>query len=58
MWGARSGAEQLPPFPEPSHNAEGLRHHVPISGRDCVVGFQDHNRQMAAPLVVSPTLKI
>lgn len=53
MWGARSGIEQLPPFPEPSHNAAGLRNHVPSSGRDCVVQFQDANRQKAAPLVVS-----
>ena len=53
MWGARSGVEQLPPFPEPSHNAEGFHHPLPSSGRGCVVGFQSPERQGAAPLVVS-----
>lgn len=43
MWGAKSGVEQLPPFPEPSHNAKKLKsgHKLPVYVKDlCVVHFQ------------------
>lgn len=43
MWGAKSGVEQLPPFPEPSHNAKMLKsgHQLPVYVKDlCVVQFQ------------------
>lgn len=53
MWGARSGVEQLPPFPEPSHDAVKRRHHVPAYVKDlCVVDFQTlRSRRQALPLV-------
>lgn len=43
MWGAKSGVEQLPPFPEPSHNAKKTKsgHSLPVYVKDlCVVQFQ------------------
>ncbi|KAA6418346.1 MAG: hypothetical protein FRX49_11711, partial [Trebouxia sp. A1-2] len=41
MWGAKSGVEQLPPFPEPSHTAPRSRHTAPRSVTDlCKVKFQ------------------
>lgn len=38
MWGAKSGKEQLAPFPEPTH-AAGFACAVPNSAKQCVVGF-------------------
>lgn len=38
MWGAKSGREQLAPFPEPTH-AAGFACAVPNSAKQCVVGF-------------------
>ncbi|DBA74077.1 TPA: hypothetical protein ACH3X1_010890 [Trebouxia sp. C0004] len=41
MWGAKSGVEQLPPFPEPSHMAPRSHHTAPRSVKDlCKVNFQ------------------
>lgn len=43
MWGAKSGVEQLPPFPEPSHNAKKTKsgHSLPVYVKNlCVVQFQ------------------
>lgn len=53
VWGARSGVEQLPPFPEPSHNAVKQRHSVPSYVKHwCVVDFQSVGaRQEAMPWV-------
>ena len=39
MWGAKSGKEQLPPFPEPTF-AAGFACGVPRAATECVVGFQ------------------
>ncbi len=39
MWGAKSGKEQLPPFPEPTF-AAGFACGVPRAAVECVVGFQ------------------
>ena len=39
MWGAKSGKEQLPPFPEPTF-AAGFACGVPKAALKCVVGFQ------------------
>ena len=39
MWGAKSGREQLPPFPEPTHKA-GFACGVPNTAKDCIVTFQ------------------
>ena len=34
MWGAKSGVEQLPPFPEPSHTAPRSHHNAPRRVKD------------------------
>lgn len=55
MWGAKSGVEQLPPFPEPSHDAKKwkLRHCIPLCVKDlCVVDFQTATAQANALAVV------
>ena len=54
MWGAKSGQEQLPPFPEPSHR--GKRN--PVNDKEakqlCVVDFPSQvARQNALPMVRS-----
>ena len=54
VWGARSGVEQLPPFPEPSHEATKWRHTVPVSVKGlCVVDFNSNASRRDALLVVS-----
>lgn len=51
MWGAKSGVEQLPPFPEPSHFA-AFQGGVPQSARSCIVSFKDEaSRDNARPMV-------
>ena len=55
MWGAKSGMEQLPPFPEPSHDAKKWksRHPIPLCVKDlCVVDFQTAAAQANALPVV------
>lgn len=52
MWGAKSGVEQLPPFPEPSHNVVHRSHNVPDYAKACVVDFQTAEAEAnALPLV-------
>jgi len=41
MWGAKSGKEQLAPFPEPTH-AAGFPCGVPNAATNCVVRFQSN----------------
>jgi len=42
MWGAKSGKEQLAPFPEPTH-AAGFPCGVPNAATNCVVRFQSND---------------
>jgi len=56
MWGAKSGVEQLPPFPEPSHMAPKLYHTTPRSVKDlCSVKFQSPASEKKAFAAVRPT---
>lgn len=57
MWGAMSGAEQLPPFPEPTH-AAGFACGVPASAKECVVGFQSVENYEKAHTMVRPSLDV
>ncbi|KAL3146940.1 hypothetical protein ABBQ38_014910 [Trebouxia sp. C0009 RCD-2024] len=51
MWGAKSGEEQLPPFPEPTHR--GKRNPVSNNSKQCVVDFpSEAARRSALPMVV------
>ena len=51
MWGAKSGQEQLPPFPQPTHR--GIRNPVlTLHKETCVVDFPNEAaRQAAYPMV-------
>ena len=50
MWGAKSGEEQLPPFPEPTHR--GKRNPVSNDSKRCVVDFPSQAaRHSALPMV-------
>ena len=56
MWGAKSGVEQLPPFPEPSHMAPKLDHTTPRSVKDlCSVKLQSPASEKEAFAAVRPT---
>lgn len=47
MWGAKSGQEQLPPFPQPTHR--GIRNSVPTQHKEtCVVDFPNEAAREAA----------
>ena len=55
MWGAKSGEELLPAFPEPSH-AAAVRGGTPCEGRDLVVTFTSAQaRQRAHKMVRCPS---
>lgn len=51
MWGAKSGEELLPAFPEPSH-AAAVRGGTPLEGRDLVVTFTTAQARQRAPKMV------
>ena len=55
MWGAKAGAEQLPPFPEPSHFA-AFQGGVPQSARNCIVGFTSEKAREDARQMVRTSL--
>ena len=48
VWGARSGAEQLPPFPEPTHRAWALTSRIPRKFDNCRVDFLSPAAKAAA----------
>ena len=51
LWGAKSGKEQLPAFPEPSHRA-AFACGIPNEAMTCVVGFTSRERRAAARQMV------
>ncbi len=53
LWGTKSGAKQLPAFPEPSHVATWQGNQVPVSGRQNVVGFTSEEAREKAHKMVS-----
>ena len=54
MWGAKSGEEQLPPFPEPTHN--GIRNGLGDKWRHCIVNFTSEASKRNAHPLVSTTI--
>ena len=54
MWGAKSGEEQLPPFPEPTHR--GIRNGLGDKYRHCIVNFISEASRRSAHPVVSPAI--
>jgi len=57
MWGARSGVEQLPPYPEPSHRGKRSNPNLPKGKHlHVTVDFLSEARRKAALPMVCPHL--
>ena len=55
MWGAKSGQEQLPPFPEPTHRGKRNSVNNKEAKELCVVDFPSQAaKQNALPMVSAP----
>ena len=57
LWGAKSGKEQLPAFPEPSHRA-AFACGIPNEAMTCMVGFTSRERRAAAHQMVATLLPV
>ena len=57
MWGARSGVEQLPPYPEPSHQGKRSNPNLPKGKHlHVTVDFLSEAQRKAALPMVRPHL--